>query len=196
MRMRASLVGAAPVPSMRVPPLTNIVWASACGPAPARVTAATAASVFSGVVFLRAIGLITLFSWVHLGHTLSRPPLPPHFVGSCDAGYRPIILLELECNTYLARSAVKYLKSTFGTSGPECLSVDPDEEDAEEVGFDPRPKQSCVCRRRGVEDNRNALIMRSTASGLLTGSGHGARIPRQNRTSVLRGVVVRCPFKR
>src|SRR5215471_17165900 len=94
MRMRASLVGAAPVPSMRIPPLTNIVWASACGPAPARVTAATAASVFSGVVFLRAIGLITLFSWVHLGHTWSRPPLPPHFVGSCDAGYRPIILLN------------------------------------------------------------------------------------------------------
>src|SRR6516164_8114190 len=94
MRMRASLVGAAPVPSIRVPPLTNIVWASACGPGPARVTAATAASVFSGVVFLRAIGLITLFSWVHLGHTLSRPPLPPHFAGSCDAGYRPIILLE------------------------------------------------------------------------------------------------------
>src|SRR6516225_2405346 len=57
--------------SLRV--LTNIVWASACGPAPARVTAATAASVFSGVVFLRAIGLITLFSWVHLGHTYSRP---------------------------------------------------------------------------------------------------------------------------
>jgi hypothetical protein len=51
----------------------NIVWASACGPAPASVTAATAASVFSGVVFLRAIGFITLFSWVHLGYTLSRP---------------------------------------------------------------------------------------------------------------------------
>src|SRR6516162_6731292 len=72
MRMRASLVGAAPVPSMRVPPLTNIVWASACGPAPARVTAATAASVFSGVVFLRAIGLITLFSWVLLGSPRSH----------------------------------------------------------------------------------------------------------------------------
>src|SRR5215471_271912 len=81
MRMRASLVGAAPVPSMRVPPLTNIVWAGACGPAPARVTAATAASVFSSVVFLRVIGLITLFSWVRLGHTLSRPPLPPPLVG-------------------------------------------------------------------------------------------------------------------
>src|SRR5215469_15291469 len=35
-------------------------------------------------------------------------------------GYRPIILLKLECNTCLARSVAKYLKSTFDRHAPHA----------------------------------------------------------------------------